>query len=493
MTQRGPTERAAAAGPRGGPPGGRPGDRGGRDRLSTTFAAFSERDFAWFFCGNLAFFMATQMQFVIRGYLTFELTGSAAAIGYVTAAGALPMLLGSPIGGVVADRVNKKRLLLITQTVATATAATVGVLVLTEQIQYWHLLVAGMVSGVMFAFNMPARQAIVPQLVPRHKMMNAISLQMGGQNLTRVVAPAMAGGLVAPLGVGWVYILVAIFFSAPLISEWRIPDHGMTTVRKKSARVHEDFAEALRYIRNDGLITRLIVLGLVFPLFAIPVYQLLPVFAEEVFDAGAAGLGLLAASTGVGALVGALIVAAMSRYEHKGRLMLLSGIWLGVLYIVFSRLDALAPAVVMLALGSVGGVVMQTTNNTVIQATVSEEVRGRVMAVVMMSFGLMPLGVIPLALAADAFGAQTALAGSAIIMIVLLAGMFLLSPSLRNLRVGTGAKAQMSPARAARLVAEGKISEERARELTRMDDRALVDLSGSGRPAAAPGARSGPD
>ena len=146
----------------------------------------------------------------------------------------------------------------------------------------------------------------------------------------------------------------------------------------------------------------------------------------------------------------------MSRYEHKGRLMLLSGIWLGVLYIAFSQLDALAPAVVMLALGSVGGVVMQTTNNTVIQATVSEEVRGRVMAVVMMSFGLMPLGVIPLALAADAFGAQTALAGSAIIMIVLLAGMFLLSPSLRNLRVGTGAKAQMSPARAARLVAEAR-------------------------------------
>ena len=388
---------------------------------------------------------------------------------------------------------NKKRLLLITQTVATATAATVGVLVLTEQIQYWHLLVAGMVSGVVFAFNMPARQSIVPQLVPRHKMMNAISLQMGGQNLTRVVAPALAGGLVAPLGVGWVYIMIAIFFSTPLISEWRIPDHGMTTVRKKSARVHEDFAEALRYIRNDGLIARLIVLGLAFPLFAIPVYQLLPVFAEEVFDAGAAGLGLLAASTGVGGLVGALIVAAMSRYEHKGRLMLLSGIWLGRAVHRLLPARCTRPAAVMLALGSVGGVVMQTTNNTVIQATVSEEVRGRVMAVVMMSFGLMPLGVIPLALAADAFGAQTALAGSAIIMIVLLAGIFLLSPSLRNLRVGTGAKAQMSPARAAQLVAEGKISEERARELTRMDERALVDLGGSGRAAPAPGARSGPD
>ena len=479
MTDRAPAARAAAAGPPGGPPAG----RGGRGRLRTTFAALAERDFAWYFAGNLAFFMATQMQFVIRGYLTFELTGSAAAIGWVTAASALPMLLGSPLGGVVADRVNKKLLLRITQAVAPATAGTVGVLVLTDLVAYWHLLIAGMLSGVMFAFNMPARQAIVPQLVPRHQMMNAISLQMGGQNLTRVVAPAMAGGLVAPLGVGWVYVLVAIFFSAPLISEWRLPDHGMTTVRRKSARVHEDFAEALRYIRNDGLILRLIVLGLVFPLFAIPVYQLLPVFAEEVFDAGAAGLGLLAASTGVGGVVGALIVAAMSRYEHKGRLMLLSGVWLGLLYIAFSLLDAFAPAVLLLGLGSVGGVVMQTTNNTVVQATVSEEVRGRVMAVVMMSFGLMPLGVIPLAYAADAFGAQTALAGSAIIMLVLLLGMFLLSPTLRNLRVGAGAKAQLSPARAAQLVAEGKISEERARELTRMDERALVGLSGRGRPA----------
>ena len=351
---------------------------------------------------------------------------------------------------------------------------------LLDLIAYWHLLIAAVASGVMFAFNMPARQAIVPQLVPRHKMMNAISLQMGGQNLTRVVAPAMAGGLVAPLGVGWVYVLVAIFFSAPLITEWRLPDHGMTTVRRKSARAHEDFAEALRYIRRDGLMVRLLVLGLVFPLFAIPVYQILPVFAEEVFDAGAAGLGLLAASTGLGGVGGALLVAAMGRYEHKGRLMLLSGVWLGLLYIAFAGLDVLAPAALVLALGSVGGVVMQTTNNSVIQATVSEEVRGRVMAIVMMSFGLMPLGVIPLAYATDAFGAQTALAGSAVIMLALLLGLFLLSPSLRNLRVGSGSKAQLSPVRAAQLVAEGKMSEQRARELTRMDERPLVDLGRDG-------------
>ncbi len=476
MAERTPGGRGAETGP----PDDSGGRRGAGGRIGTTFASLSERDFAWFFAGNLSFFIATQMQFVIRGYLTFELTDSAAAIGWVTAASALPMLLGSPLGGVVADRMNKKRLLRVTQAAATATAATVGVLVLTDLIEFWHLLIAAVASGVMFAFNMPARQAIVPQLVPRHKMMNAISLQMGGQNLTRVVAPAMAGGLVAPLGVGWVYVLVAIFFSTPLISEWRIPDHGMTTVRRKPARAHEDFAEALRYIRRDGLIVRLIVLGLVFPLFAIPVYQILPVFADEVFNAGAAGLGLLAASTGLGGVGGALIVAAMSRYEHKGRLMLLSGVWLGLLYIAFAGLDVLAPAALVLALGSVGGVVMQTTNNSVIQATVSEEVRGRVMAIVMMSFGLMPLGVIPLAYATDAFGAQTALAGSAIIMLALLLGLFLLSPSLRNLRVATGAKAQLSPARAAQLVAEGKISEQRARELTRMDERPMVDLGRDG-------------
>ena len=463
-----------------------PAASGRSNRLSTTFASLSERDFAWFFTGNLAFFMATQMQFVTRGYLAFDLTDSAAALGWVTAAGALPMLLGAPFGGVVADRVNKKRLLLVTQIVAAAGASTAGALVITDQIEFWHLLIIGAVSGCVFAFNMPARQAIVPQLVPRHKMMNAISLQMGGQNLTRVAAPALAGGLIAPIGVGWVYVLIGILFITPVLSEFRIPDHGMTNVRTKSARVHEDFAESLRYIRNDPMLARLIVLGLVFPLFAIPLYQILPVFADEVFDAGPGGLGLLASSTGIGGVVGALIAAALSRSEHKGRLMLIAGIWLGVLYIIFTRVDGLAPAVVLLGLGSVGGVVMQTTNNTVIQATVAEEVRGRVMSIVMMSFGLMPLGVIPLSQAAEAFGPQAAVAGSSVIMLVLLVGLFIASPSLRRLRVGAGGRAELSPAQAAKLVAEGRISAGRARELTRIDERPPIDQGDDASAASQP-------
>ena len=443
--------------------------RGAR-RLGTTFTALSERDFAWFFVGNLAFFMATQMQFLTRGFLAFDLTDSAASLGYVTAAGAIPMLLLAPVGGVVADRLNKKRLLLVSQLVATAAAATAGTLVITGAIEFWHLLIIGMVSGTTFAFNMPARQSIVPQLVPRHKMMNAISLQMGGQNLTRVVAPALAGGLIGPVGVGWVYVLIAGLFLTPVISELRLPDHGMTTARKKSARAREDFAEALHYIRSDRQVAQLLILGLVFPLFAIPLYQILPAFAEDVFDAGPSGLGIMAASTGVGGVVGALISAALGRYERPGWLMFVSGVWLGVLYIGFSMVDVLAPAIVFLALGSIGGVVLQTTNNAVIQAAVPEEVRGRVLSVVMMSFGLMPLGVVPLSQAADAFGPQTAVAGSAVIMLVLLSALFLASASLRDLRLGSQREAELSPAQAAKLVAEGKITQERARELTRMDE-----------------------
>ena len=409
-------------------------DAGSRS-LRSTFPALAERDFALFFTGNLAFFVATQMQFLTRGFLVFQLTDSAAALGYITAAGALPMLLGAPLGGVVADRVNKKRLLLITQIVAAGSASSAGVLVLTDVIQFWHLLIIGVVSGLVFAFNMPARQAIVPQLVPRHKLMNAISLQMGGQNLTRVVAPALAGVLIAPIGVGWVYILIAALFLLPVLSEFRIPDYGMTTARKKSARVHEDIAEAFRYIRGDRMISQLLILGLVFPLFAIPLFQLLPVFAEDVFDAGPSGLGLLAASTGVGGVIGALITAGLGRYPRKGQLMLLSGVWLGLLYVGFSLVDTIAPAVVFLALGSIGGVVLQTTNNVAVQSQVPEEIRGRVMSVVMMSFGLMPLGLIPLSQAADAFGPRAAVAGSSIIMIVLLLLAFGLSPALRNLRI----------------------------------------------------------
>ncbi len=268
-----PAREVASAAPITSPPGGRPPlPRGGPEQrgFAGTFSALRERDFAWYFAGNLAFFMAMQMQMLLRGFLAFELTDAASALGYMAATMAVPMLLTSPFGGVIADRVNKRFLLIVTQTGSAAMSLLIGLLILFDMVAFWHLLAISLVTGIIFSFNMPARQAIVPQLVPQHKLMNAISLQQAGMNATRILAPAIAGALIAPFGVGLVYMVTFGMFLLATASEFHLPQHGMKAVRDaKPLRraLREDLGEGFKFIWRTPLIRSLIVLSLAFPLF----------------------------------------------------------------------------------------------------------------------------------------------------------------------------------------------------------------------------------
>lgn len=437
--------------------------------LSATFSALRERDFAWYFAGNIAFFMAMQMQMLLRGFLAFELTDAASALGYMAAMMAVPMLIAAPFGGVVADRVNKRFLLIVTQTSAAAMSLLIGLLILFDMIAFWHLLVISLITGIIFSFNMPARQALVPQLVPQHKLMNAISLQLAGMNATRILAPAIAGALIAPFGVGLVYMLTFAMFVLAVASEFHLPQHGMKAVRDaKPLRraLREDLGEGFKYIWHNPLIRSLMLLGLAFPLFGFPLQQMLPVFAKDVFDVGPSGLGILSVSTGIGGLIGALAAANMDRIPRKGLLMFIGGIWMGGMYVAFTQSPGFIPALVFLGLGNIGGMIFQTTNNTVIQSSIPAELRGRVMSVMMMSFGLMPLGVLPVTQAADHFGARTAVAISSGLLVVMMLLFFMGSRRLRTLRLNQLAHVEYSPAQAAKLIAEGKISQKEADRLT---------------------------
>jgi MFS family permease len=178
---------------------------------ATTFASLHERDYVSFFAGNVSFFMGMQMQFILRGYLAYELTNAASALGVLSASIAVPMLITAPFGGVIADRVNKRTLLIVTQTLTAIASLVVSVLILADMIEFWHLIAVSLVTAVLFSFNMPARQALVPQ----HLLMNAISLQMGSMNLTRIIAPAVAGLLIGPIGVGYVYLITSVLFLSP--------------------------------------------------------------------------------------------------------------------------------------------------------------------------------------------------------------------------------------------------------------------------------------
>lgn len=453
--------------------------RSRRQAFRDTFASLDEPEYAWYFAGNIAFFMGMQMQFVLRGFLAYELTDSALSLGIIAVSIALPMLFVAPIGGVVADRVNKRVLLIVTQLVAAVASVVTALLVIVDLIEFWHLVAVSLVTGFVFSFNMPARQALVPNLVPKHKLMNAVSLQMGGMNLTRIIAPALGGLLIGPIGAGWVYMVTAGLFTVAVASEFRLPKHGMgASIAPKSFR--EDFLGGFQYIASDRTIALLILAAVLMPLFAFPVNQILPVFAEDVFGMGSTGLGLLLSMTGVGGLIGAVVSANMERQPAKGRLMLIGGIILGLATLAFGLSPWFLLALPILVVNGIGQMLFQATNNSSVQALVPADVRGRVMSVMMMSFGLMPLGVIPVTIAADQWGARAAITGLSLVMLTTLFVFFAISKEMRTLRLEQARHADLSPVQAATLVALGKLTQSEADSIlagdARLDDRLVQEL-----------------
>ena len=428
-------------------------------------SALQEADYRWYFGGNVAFFIAMQMQLILRGFLAFDLTDQASALGIMAGVSALPLLLVAPFAGVAADRMNKRTLLIVAQTIATLTVLVVTLLALTGLVQFWHLLVTAVVGGVATAFSMPARQALAPILVPRHKIMNAVSLQASGQNVSRILAPTLAGLLIGPIGVGWTYMIATIMFGLAAASGLKLPMHGMKSTRAP-ASFREDFGEGIRFIRSNRTVAWLIVAGMAFPFFVMPVQLVLPIFAKDTFERGADGLGILAAATGVGGLLGAIISMKLDRYPFKGRIMISAGLWMSALLLAFALSPSFNLAVVILLASFTGGMLFQTTNRTVLQALLPDHVRGRVMSVMLMSMGLMPLGVLPLTFAADDLGIRTAMAIFSIMAFVAIAAVFTLSRPLRTLHVAQLAAEALSPVRAAQLVAEGTLSEREAARIT---------------------------
>jgi len=467
-----------------------------------TFESLRQRDYVWYFAGNIAFFMAMQMNIVIRGYLAYDLTGSATMLGIVSFAFAMPMLFVAPIAGVVSDRVNKRMLIMWAQSATGAVNLVMAILVLTGVIEFWHLVVAAVVTGCIMSLVMPARQAVIPQLVPQHLLMNAISLQMGGMNLTRIIGPMLAGLLIAPAGVGGVYIVTVLLFATAVVSILPLPKHGMVS-RRTSAEptaFFTDLVVGFRYIGSDPLFRLLITAALVMPLFMFPVQQILPVFAEDIFGTMFASdglaLGILMGSTGIGGLVGAIVATNLSEYRKKGPLMGFGALAMAGCFAVFASTSLWLPMVAafwagfaMLILGNIGAMIFQVTNNTIIQANVPDEYRGRIMSVLMMSFGTMPLGVVPVTIAADIWGAPKAIVGSQIIAVVVVLLMFGISKQLRRLEFSNLDRAELSPAQAASMVADGRLSQEEADRLSGQTGAPVASGRGVGERDRGPAAR----
>ena len=423
------------------PPAGHPvgmGLRGGPGfappptfAIRGTFRALQVRSFRFLWLGMLCQMGAMMMQQVARSWFVYDLTGSGALLGLVSSGFALPLLLLAPFGGVIADRVEKKRVIQGGQAAGAALALYIALMITTGAISWVHLFIASFLQGGIFAFSMPARQAVIPALVGEDRLMNAIALNAMGMSVMTMAAPAVGGFLLAWVGVAGAYYvmtglgLMAVFFTSFL------PKMGATQLRADIPAL-EDLKDGLRYLRGNRAVMLVLVVSLVTTVLVMPLQIILPIFTTDVFEVGPSSLGILYSTTGGGTLVGSLILASFGRGRKRGLLLLGSAVLSGGAMLAFAATPVFWGAVAMMFLVGLSQAGRMTLGNSLAMELSEDAYRGRIMGVFMMTFGLMPLGVLPITILAGSMGAPQATAIAAVLAILIAAAFWLFSPVLRR-------------------------------------------------------------
>ncbi len=398
-----------------------------------TFESLRRPAFRLFFFATLAQFAGMNAQQLARAYLIFDLTESYTLLAGVALAGALPNLVFSLLGGVLADRASKKLLLQIGQVGNAAIAISVGTVLAFGALEAWHLIVAAVAQGMVVSMSLPARQAIIPEIVGERRLMNAVSLNTAGMTMTRLTAPGVAGLIIAVVGAASLYFLMTGLFTLAVLFTARLPYEHRPVDRSSSAgQSLRDLGAGFTYIARERAVLLVLLLNLVMVMFSFPLLLLIAGFAEDVLGAGAFGLGLLLSIMGLGSLLGSLAIASLPP-RRRGLLLIASAMLLGVSLLAFAASDVYwLSALIVVAFG-VGHAGRMTLSNTLLLSYVDEALRGRVMSLYMMEFGIAQFGVFGIGLLAAAIGPQAAFAASALVLIVLAGGAYLFVPRLRHL------------------------------------------------------------
>ena len=371
--------------------------------------ALRNRNFRVFVMGQLVSLIGTWMQSVAQSWLVYRLTGSAVLLGTVGFASQIPIFLLSPLGGVVADRHERRRVLLLTQSTMMVLAMVLAVLTLLGHIHVWHILILASMLGIANGFDIPTRQAFVVELVPRADLPNAIALNSSMFNGARVVGPAIAGIIVSAVGEGWCFLGNAVSYLAVLTSLFllRLPKRDFAERRPSP---FEDILEGFRFVAGTRPIRSLLVLLGLVSMTGMPYATLMPVMAQDVLHSGASGLGLLMGAAGTGALAGALALAWHNSLRGLGRWVGLGAVSFGTWLILFSLSRSFWLSVALLLPAGFSLLLQMSSTNTLIQSMVPDRLRGRVMSVYAMTFmGMAPLGALLAGTAADVLGAPMAI------------------------------------------------------------------------------------
>ncbi|MDT4969509.1 MAG: hypothetical protein QOJ64_4246 [Acidobacteriota bacterium] len=387
-------------------------------KLPAAIRALRHRNYQLFFGGQMISLSGTWMQTVAQSWLVYRLTGSAVLLGLIGFASLIPVFLLAPIGGALADRNSRHRIIIFTQIAAMVLAFILAALTLTHRIQVWHLFVLAALLGVAYAFYVPAASAFVVDMVGKEDLMNAIALNSSLVNGARIVGPAIAGILVASIGEGWCFLLngasyIAVIGGLLLMS---ITPHRKVPLPGSPLA---DIIEGFRFVwRTSPVRALLLLLGAV-SLFGTPYAVLMPIFADQTLHGGASGLGLLMGASGLGALIGALSLAVRNKVYGLGRWVAVSTAAFGVSLIPFSLSHSFWLSAALLLPVGLSMMIEMAASNTLIQAMVPDNLRGRVMAVYSMMFmGMAPIGALVAGSLANRLGApRTVLLGGAVCIV----------------------------------------------------------------------------
>jgi MFS family permease len=361
-------------------------------RVATAVRALRHRNFQLFFAGQMISLIGTWMQIVAQSWLVYRITGSTLLLGTVGFASQIPVFLVAPIGGIVADRVNRHRVVIATQISSMILAFILAILTLTNRIHVWEIVVLASGLGVVNAFDIPARQAFLIDMVGREDLMNAIALNSSMFNGARILGPAIAGILVAWVGEGWCFFVNAASYIAVIVGLLLMRIVHPARLGHEGSPI-ENILEGFRFVRDAAPIrVILLLLGLV-SLVGMPYSVLMPVFAHQILHGGARELGILMGATGVGALLGALSLAAKVGIRGLGRVIAICAGGFGVSLILFSFSHVLWLSVVLLVPVGFTMMVQMASSNTMVQSMCPDQLRGRVIAVYSMMFmGMAPFG-----------------------------------------------------------------------------------------------------
>jgi MFS family permease len=402
--------------------------------LKHTFSSLRHRNYRLWFWGQLVSLFGTWMQITAQGFLVYELTRSSAYLGYVGFAAGLPSWFFMPLGGVIADRVRRRTLLLITQTSMMALAFILAALAFLNIVRPWEIILLALLLGIANAFDAPARHAFVPDMVGRDDLTNAIALNSTIFNSATAIGPAVAGITYALVGPAWCFLINGVSFIAVIaaLSRMRLKA-GEREPSQSSA--FQDLKEGFRYVLGNPMIRTLISLIVVTSLFGVSFAVLLPAWAVKVLGGDATTNGWLQSARGVGALIGALLIASLGCFDFKGRLLIFGSFVFPLLVLAFSLVRWLPLSLAVLIGTGVAVIFIFNLANSLVQTLVRDELRGRVMGIYSLTFfGFLPVGALWIGTMAQRFGETAAVLMNAGIMLLLCSAIAISVPELRRLK-----------------------------------------------------------